>query len=168
MRTLRREGQRAQDPGQSAAFRTTGGVVATRRTFIQSGAALSAVSLTGGFASVPAQALAGGRAMPALDLFIFDDRFAAAREIARAQHAPAALRFTGDPTRLWQRTLEPRWRAAPMALGGATTAHGLFVFETLAADRRMRLVHRQDLPADADGEALAFWILAPRASARAV
>lgn len=142
--------------------------MATRRAFIQSGVALSAVALAG--MPVPgafASPVGESEGAPAINLFVFDDRFAAAREIARAHaaHAPAMHSFTGDPTALWLRELDPRWRHAPMILAGATTAHGLFVLETLAADWRMRLVHRQDLAETPDGERLTFWIIAPRRSA---
>jgi hypothetical protein len=142
--------------------------VATRRAFIQSGVALSAVSLAGmPVPGVFASPAGDSGSAPAIDLFVFDDRFAAAREIARAHaaHAPAVRSFTGDPTPLWQRELDPRWRRAPMILAGATTAHGLFVLETLAADRGMRLGHRQELAETPDGERLTFWIIAPRRSA---
>jgi len=138
--------------------------VANRREFIQCGLAVSAMSLAGGLA-LPGRGGAASSA-PKLELFLFDDRFAEAREIAGAVAADgAALRgFSGDLTELWRDELDPRWRAAPMILGGVTTAHALFVLETLAADRGMRVARRTDVTelAGADWtEALTSWVIAP-------
>jgi len=53
-----------------------------------------------------------------------------------------------------------------MTLAGVTTGSGLFVLETLAADRGMRVIERVELPADAArAEPLYAWTIAPRARA---
>src|SRR5690606_26461072 len=48
----------------------------------------------------------------------------------------------GDLTALWYDDLDLAWKRGPMTLAGVTTGHGLFVLETLAADRGMRVVYR--------------------------
>lgn len=131
-------------------------VVANRREFIRLGLA------------APALALAGSGALPARadtasapDLFVFDDRFAEARLLAgeAGMRGADVYGFAGDPMLLWDE-LAARWAHAPIVLGGVTTPYGLFVLETLAADRRMRLTHRTEIAAR-DG-ALVQWMLAPR------
>ena len=74
--------------------------------------------------------------------------------------------FDGDLTRLWYERLDLSWKRAPMTLGGVTTAGGLFVLETLAADRGMRVIERVELPRTGAGdEPLHSWLIAPRARA---
>jgi hypothetical protein len=96
---------------------------------------------------------------------VFDRRFADARVAAvrsAADGIPTAG-FAGDLTQLWYDRLDLQWRHAPMTLAGVTTAGGLFVLATLAADRGMRVVERTALPADAaGGEPLHSWTIAPR------
>jgi hypothetical protein len=51
-----------------------------------------------------------------------------------------------------------------MTLAGVTTAGGLFVLGTLAADRGMRVIERAELSPDASrSEPLYSWTIAPRA-----
>ena len=126
--------------------------MASRRQFIQSGLALSAVSLTG----IPAFASrAGDTEVPSLRIerFVFDTRFAAAVELARhaARHGIPLAETSGDLTDLWYNDLDLRWKHAPMALAGITTRGGLFVLETLAADHRMLVVYRGTHEAAKDG-----------------
>jgi hypothetical protein len=79
-----------------------------------------------------------------LERFIYDERFAEAAAAARraAAHGAALAATTGDVTSLWYDDLDLRWRRAPMTLGGVTTRGALFVLETLAADRGMRVLYR--------------------------
>jgi hypothetical protein len=98
-----------------------------------------------------------------LDRFVYDARFAVAESFAAAagrRGVPLAV-FAGDLTELWYRDLDLAWRRRPETIGGATTAHGLFVLETLALDRRMRLVAREDRGL-VNGERLFTWTIAPR------
>ena len=126
--------------------------MASRRQFIQSGLALSAVSLTG----IPAFApRAGEPHVPSLRIerFVFDARFAAAVELARhaARHGMPLAETSGDLTDLWYHDFDPRWKQAPMALAGMTTRGGLFVLETLAADHRMLVVYQGAHQVEQDG-----------------
>jgi hypothetical protein len=123
----------------------------SRRHFIRSGLALSALSLP----AVPAWASAGvpAAARPYFDRFIFDGRFAEAVEVAQsvAPFARTSIRIQGDLTALWYDDLDLAWKRGPMTLSGVTTEHGLFVLETLAADRGMRVVYRGRHAAPAGG-----------------
>jgi hypothetical protein len=103
-----------------------------------------------------------------LQRFVFDNRFAEA--VAAARHAarrgiPLA-EFAGDLTPLWYDDLDLEWRRAPMTLAGVTTREGLFVLETLAVDRGMRVAHRGAHGAAKEGHTapLCSWIIAPRAA----
>ena len=98
-------------------------------------------------------AVAGEPATLALDQFVFDARFAEASDVAEAigrLGVPLAP-FAGDLSELWYRDLDLRWKQAPMALGGVTTQEGLFVLETLALDRGMRVVFRGEHGLARDG-----------------
>jgi hypothetical protein len=79
-----------------------------------------------------------------LERFVYDERFAEAAAAARcaAAHGVALAAVTADVTSLWYHDLDLRWRRAPMTLGGVTTRGALFVLETLAADRGMRVLYR--------------------------
>jgi hypothetical protein len=118
--------------------------VASRRQFIQSGLALSAVSLTTRISALSLQADDTAVATLRLERFVFDNRFAAAVELAQhvEHHGVAVAETSGDLTDLWYHELDLRWKKAPMALAGVTTRGGLFVLETLAADHRMHVVYR--------------------------
>lgn len=141
--------------------------MANRREFIRLGLAAPAVAMgAGAFASsaLAAAALpARADGAPLADLFVFDDRFAEARLRAGEESARGARThgFAGDPMLLWD-TLGATWRRGPVTLGGVTTDYGLFVLETLAADRRMRLTHRGEV--SARDTALVAWVIAPRAA----
>jgi hypothetical protein len=114
-----------------------------RRRFIQSGLAVSATSW---IAASAFSAPVGAAGTPAvrLDRFVVDTRFAEAVETAlHAAYQEIRLAETsGDLTDLWYDDLDLQWKKAPMALAGMTTQSALFVLETLAADRRMRVVYR--------------------------
>lgn len=96
-------------------------------------------------------------ARPGPARFIFDDRFAQARALARAvrRQGMAAIGFSGDLTRLWREQL--RTCAGPIM--GVTTPRAMFCLEQLSADHGWRIRER-DLRA-ADGTLVA-WELAPR------
>jgi hypothetical protein len=125
---------------------------------LQSSILLSAASLPGTSALAAASGASNGvsERMPIrLQRFVFDNRFAEAVETAR--HAallgiPPA-EFSGDLTPLWYDELDLAWKTAPMALAGITTREGLFVLETLAADRRMRVAYRGEHGAPRNGSA---------------
>jgi hypothetical protein len=126
--------------------------VASRRQFIQSGLALSAVSLTG----IPTfTTRADEFDVPScrIERFVFDTRFAAAVALARhaARHGVTLAETSGDLGDLWYNDLDLRWKQAPMALAGMTTRGGLFILETLAADHRMLVVYRGTHEASQEG-----------------
>jgi hypothetical protein len=101
-----------------------------------------------------------------IELFVFDRRFADARAAAerRAANGVETAGFDGDLTNLWYDCLDLSWRAAPMALAGVTTSSALFVLETLANDRGMRVAERTELSAQTPGgEPLFSWTIAPHA-----
>jgi hypothetical protein len=108
------------------------------------------------FALRAAPANAGPQAPPTLTLerFVFDERFpeavATAAQASRQGVELAAI--SGDLTDLWYRHFDLQWKRAPMALAGMTDWHGLFVLETLAADRRMRVVYRGQHTAVSGGQ----------------
>ena len=138
----------------------------SRRQVLKWAAAASAAA-TGVLWLEPSVA-ASRKATQPIELFVFDRRFADAR-VAAARSAANGVEsagFDGDLTRLWYHRLDLRWRRAPMTLAGVTTAGGLFVLETLAADRGMRVIERTELWADATtDEPLYSWTIAPRARA---
>lgn len=115
----------------------------SRRRFIQSGIAVSAIA-SPVLSVLPSIARATGVAALRLDCFVFDNRFAEAVELARhAAHLGIPLAETsGDLTDLWYDRLDLQWKDAPAALAGITTRRGLFVLETLAADHGMRVAYR--------------------------
>ncbi len=137
-----------------------------RRRFIQGGVALSGVVATGG--SPTAQA--GTFAPIGLAGFVYDSRFPEAREIAAhaARHGAQLWGISGDLFDLWSDHLDPQWRKAPAAIAGVTTYPDLFVLETMAADRRMKVVYRGEHGA-AVGGVMAHALTGPAAMlARAV
>lgn len=135
-----------------------------RRQVLKWAAAASAAAM--GALPLRASAAASRESPQPVELFVFDRRFAGAR-VAAARSAANGVEsagFSGDLTQLWYDRLDLNWRRAPMTLAGVTTAGGLFVLGTLAADRGMRVTERVELPADASGgEPLYSWTIAPRA-----
>lgn len=137
-----------------------------RRQVLKWAAAASAAAT--GVLSLRASAAASRESSQPIELFVFDRRFADARAAAvrRAANGIETAGFAGDLTQLWYERLDLQWRRAPMTLAGVTTSGGLFVLETLAVDRGMRVVERAELPAAATGDERLFsWIIAPRARA---
>ena len=121
-----------------------------RRRFIQSGIAVSAAS------SIGVNLAAASPATPQflnLERFVFDVRFAESYDLGQAV-AGTGVQISGfadDLMSLWYDDLDLRWKDAPMAIGGITLPEALFVFETLAMDRGMRLIYRGDHEAVEDG-----------------
>jgi hypothetical protein len=137
----------------------------SRRQFIHAGLAVSAASLAIPQALQARPATAGASALP-VELFIYDDRFVEAIEAARVATA-SDLRVASTRhvlQALWYDELDLSWKRAPMTLTGMTTPHGLFVLETLAQDRGMRVLQRE---ASATTE-LVTWTIGPRADARSI
>ncbi len=137
-----------------------------RRQVLKWAAAASAAAT--GVITLDTSAAASPDPSRPVELFVFDRRFADARAAAARRSAKGveAAAFDGDLTRLWYERLDLRWRKSPMTLAGVTTAGGLFVLETLAADRGMRVIERTALPAaDERSEPLYSWVIAPRARA---
>ncbi len=132
--------------------------MANRRQFLQASLALSAASSVLIAPIVPATG-AAKVALPEATLFVFDNRFAESVAMAQSVGRRVPLAETnGDMTDLWFNHLNAQWKKAPRPLAGVTTSQGLFVLATLAADHRMRVVHRREL-----GEPLISWMIAPRA-----
>jgi hypothetical protein len=128
--------------------------VTSRRTFLQTAAALSAAPLAG------AAAFAGGPHNPerkplTLDAVIFDARHAESRAFSmRANVLGAPLRvIEGDVTDLWQREFSQRWKRGPVTVAGLTERHALFLFEHLAWEHGMRVVFEAEHSPAADGAA---------------
>jgi len=137
--------------------------VTTRRQVLKWAAAASAAAT--GALQVRTSTAASRESTQPIELFVFDRRFADARAAAArsAANGVETAAFEGDLTELWYDRLDLRWRAAPMTLAGLTTSSGLFVLETLAADRGMRVVERIQLSAQTPGgEPLYSWTIAPR------
>lgn len=134
----------------------------TRRQFVQTGFVLATVP----FAPLAFGAQSAAAPGLVLDRFVYDTRFPLMESVAAVagrRGVPLAA-FAGDLTELWYRDLDLAWRRRTETIGGATTAHGLFVLETLAMDRRMRVVMREDRGL-VNGERLVTWIIAPQPKA---
>lgn len=122
----------------------------TRRRIIQSGLALAVLPRT--LLAAEAPGTPAPRVLP-LERFVYDDRCAAATAVAAsiARRGASLSRSRGDLTPLWYDELDLLWKRAPAPLAGITPRAGLFVLETLAADRRMRVVYRGEHTAGAAG-----------------
>ena len=114
-----------------------------RRTFIEAGLALPAVSLVPSL-GVATRALAAETLV--LERLVYDPRFDEAFAVARRaeQAGLATTAVADDLMALWYDELDLLWREAPRALAGVTLAEALFVLETLAMDRGMRVVFRAE------------------------
>jgi hypothetical protein len=126
--------------------------VTSRREFLQSSLAASAAFVSS-LTLWPANA---ARAAPLrFERFVFDSRFAAAVQASRlaAARGIALAETAGDLTSLWYHDLDLRWQRAPMTLAGLTTKSALFVLETFAADRGMRVLYRGEHAAVGAGRA---------------
>jgi hypothetical protein len=125
---------------------------------VQSGLAASAAALLP-FEFAASRPVGTGPVMPQPELFIFDERYADAIALSqRAMRDSVRLASTKQVfTRLWYEELDLRWRRAPMIVAGATTDRTLHVLETLALDRRMRVIEQAAFGADG----LVRWTIAP-------
>lgn len=126
-----------------------------RRDILQVGGALAAATLFDGAAS---PALAAGLA----DAVLVDTRFPESLAAARRWPASRLLSSDGDLTELWRDQLDGAWRGHGGRLLGLTGEDVLFVLETLARDRRRRVLQRMALPS-ASGAPLVAWTIAVRA-----
>jgi hypothetical protein len=121
-----------------------------RREVIQAGIAVSAISVTGVAASVSADAAPGAAdALAALaplrlDGVLFDRRFAPAAQMARTVSGYGAPLYEtdGDATGIYYQHLRSLWRGPHAAFAGISSIDTTFVFQTLAADHRLRLIYR--------------------------
>lgn len=80
----------------------------------------------------------------ALERFVYDARFTEAFEVGEhvgALGVPLSP-VADDLMQLWYDELDLLWKDEPRALAGVTMAEALFVLETLALDRQMRVVWR--------------------------
>ena len=127
--------------------------MATRRSFVKTGLALPAASWAAG-AVFPLGASAAQSGVLELERFIYDARFAEAFDVA--QHAASRgvelAPIADDLMDLWYDDLDLRWKQAPMALAGVTMREALFVLDTLATDRGMRVVYRGEHGVVEDGK----------------
>jgi hypothetical protein len=139
-----------------------------------SAAAMSILPAVAKPAQIPATIATVARSLN-LERFIFDNRFAESVEAARvaAGRGIPLAETAGDLTSLWYHDLDLRWKHAPMALGGMTTRGNLFVLETLATDRGMRVLSRREhgmgqaIDGVSSAEPLFSWIIAPRSAVAA-
>lgn len=83
-------------------------------------------------------------AVLSLERFVFDARFSEAFDIGQhvADFGIPLSPTADDLMDLWYDELDLLWRERPMALAGVTMTEALFVLETLAMDRQMRVVYR--------------------------
>jgi hypothetical protein len=125
-----------------------GAIVINRRQAIGTGLAVSALTAAGIELLRPVQAVRSGTP---LKKFVVDVRFAEAIAIAghAAQRGTQVLELQREVMELWHDHLAPGNQAD--AFGGCTTTIGLFLIETLAADRRMRVVYRAEHSPHVDG-----------------
>jgi hypothetical protein len=117
-----------------------GASVASRRDFLKTAMAVSALPIVAGVATDPADAAPRSRTL-ALYRVIFDERFPGSRAFAdraRKLGVPAQA-IRGDVTALWLNDLRGRWQASPAAIAGLTAPSALFCLERLAWDHGMRV-----------------------------
>jgi hypothetical protein len=115
-----------------------------RREFLRTGAAVSALAMNG-FVVRGAPAAGGERATAPLYKAIYDNRYAESlRFAAYISEYGVSVRgiANGDVTDLWYDELDLLWRKQPVAIAGSTQLGPLFVLETLAAERGMRVALR--------------------------
>jgi hypothetical protein len=114
-----------------------------RREFLQTSAVVSAIAANG--VLVHEVEGIGARSAVALDLALYDDRYAEGRRfaaVAGAQGVATRALDNGDITRLWYEELERLLRRELVAIAGFTQFGPMFVVERLAAERGMRIALR--------------------------
>ena len=124
----------------------------SRREFLQTGAAVSAIAANG--AIIRGAQAVGVRPHAALGRALYDDRYAEGRRFAAVVAAlGVATRAldAGDITRFWYEDLEGILRGEPVAIAGFTQFGPMFVVERLAAERGMRVALRVEHRGAADG-----------------
>jgi len=115
--------------------------MASRREFLKTAVAVSAIPIVAGATIGPAEAAARSRALP-LCKVIFDEQFPESRAFAdRARELYLPVHgIRADITALWFNDLHARWQAGPAAIAGLTAPSALFCLERLAWDHGMRVV----------------------------
>lgn len=112
----------------------------TRRTILQSAAALSAVPLT-------PSVVYGGGSKPAADIAVlYDHRHLAARgfRLRAAQWHIPIHGMHGDITDLWQNFFSVVWKSNPTPLAGLTERPALFLLEQLGFQHGMRVLFQAE------------------------
>lgn len=139
-----------------------------RRTVLKVGAALSASTLVPAFRA--SAGVLGAGSGPAIERYVFDERFAEAIAAGRnaADTGIPVIGIDGDLTALWYSDLHHRWKEKPMTLAGLTAEDALFVLGTLAPAYRMRVVEESQWgvarsigPRPIGERPLYSWIIAP-------
>jgi hypothetical protein len=126
-----------------------------RREFLQTGVAVSALSLA--IDSLPAAAASASTAdarRVAPYKAIFDPRYSEGRTFAQAAGAlgiPIRAIEEGDVTDYWYDELDLLWRQGPVAIAGLTQFGPMFVLEQMANERGMRVVLRIEHQARPNG-----------------
>lgn len=110
-----------------------------RRQFLAGGLAGSALMTS---LHVRAGALLADPAHHALGSFVFDERFEQAARLAQdlGQLGTRAYAVRGDVSEVWYDHLAPSLQAGSRAIGGLTTAGGLFVLSRLGHDAGLTLI----------------------------
>lgn len=139
-----------------------------RRTVLKVGTALSAATLVPVLRA--SAGVLGASGSPAIERYVFDERFAEAISAGRNAAATGipANGVNGDLTALWYNDLHHRWKERPMTLAGLTAEDALFVLGTLAPAYRMRVVEESEWgvarsigPRPIGERPLYSWIIAP-------
>jgi len=132
--------------------------VISRRKILKAGTVVPSAAWLSGIVAPFAPPATGFARSPTLTLerCIYDVRFAEANDIAQATGARgvALSPIADDLMALWYDELDVLWKAQPMPLAGITMPEALFVLETLAVDRQMRVVYRGRHGAVEDGRML--------------
>jgi hypothetical protein len=112
--------------------------MASRREFMQVGAAMAATALPG------VSVVTGMGTSLGIYKVIYDQRFAPAQRFGATARDLAAnvAAIDGDVHDLWYYDLYHRWKAAPVAIAGMTTFNPMFLLSMFAQDVGMRLVYR--------------------------
>lgn len=137
-----------------------------RRQFLAGTVVLAAGATLGVSLSTPAAPVSSDF-VP--QLFLYDQHFIQAREAAGtiAGCGIATAGFEGDLLHVWNSQLKPLWREGPATVAGLSNGNALFLLQTLAADHRLKLAWRRQLPRAGTQEPLYEWLLVPRRESRA-